>query len=265
MAGMAAMGCTSAAGPAPDGQAPDGWDLVLDEGFDGDTLDQDTWGTCHWWAEDGFCTLSSTGELERYGPDGVDVADGTLRLTARDEPVTTEDGDRYEYTSGMISSGRASDDAADEPRFAFTYGYAEARLRVPAGRGLWSAFWLLPVTNEPLPEIDVVEVLGDTPSTARHHFHWALEGRTESEGRDREVDDLSAGWHTFAVDWRPGRIIWLVDGEQTWELSGPAISDEPMYPVINLAVGGDWPGDPDGSTEFPATLEVDHIRVWQQP
>ena len=67
------------------------------------------------------------------------------------------------------------------------------------------------------------------------------------------------------MDWRPGRITWIIDGRERWRVTGDPVSDEAMYLVLNLAVGGDWPGDPDDTTRFPATVEAEWIRVWQGP
>jgi beta-glucanase (GH16 family) len=86
-----------------------------------------------------------------------------------------------------------------------------------------------------------------------------------SLGNDRKVADLSAGWHDFAVDWSPEAIIWYLDGREMWRVDDPdIIPSEPMYLIINLAVGGDWPGPPDEETVFPARFEIDHARIWQR-
>jgi beta-glucanase (GH16 family) len=164
----------------------------------------------------------------------------------------------------MISSGPPTWEGSP-PRFALRYGYVEARLRLPAGQGLWPAFWLLPVDRESRPEIDVVEVLGDSTGTARFHYHYLDEhGVRRSLGDDWRGPDLAAGWHRFAVDWRPGSITWIVDGRARWRVRGPRVSDEPMYLVLNLAVGGIYPGPPGEQTRFPTAVEADWIRVWRE-
>jgi beta-glucanase (GH16 family) len=171
--------------------------------------------------------------------------------------VTTPDGS-FHYTSGMVTTGPPR--WRTRPKFAFTYGYVEARMRLPAGRGLWPALWLLPADQGSRPEIDIVEVLGHDTDRARFHYHPR---GGDSLGHHWAGPDLTAGWHRFAVDWRPGEITWIVDGRARWRVRGPAVSREPMYLVLNLAVGGDWPGAPDGATAFPARMEVDWVRVWQ--
>ncbi len=245
------------AGPGPDRA------LVFSEDFD-EPLDPTLWNRCHWWEPVG-CTITSNNEEQLYLPGNVTVADEVGTLTARKEPVTNDDGTPFAYTSGMISTGPP---ANDEPaNLAFTYGYVEARLRLPAGQGLWPAFWLLPADEESRPEIDVVETLGHTPDRARFHVHLTAEDGTELDpGHDWVDEGLADGdWHTYAVDWRPGSVTWIVDGRARWRIAGPAVPDEPLYLVLNLAVGGDWPGSPDASTPMPAELEAEWIRVWQGP
>jgi beta-glucanase (GH16 family) len=243
-----------------------GADLLLDEDFAGDRVDPAVWNTCHWWAVDGGCTIESNDELEWYQAGNVAVADGVLRLEAREQAVVTPDGGRYPYTSGMISSGPAPGDGDRPVRFAFTYGYVEALLRLPSDTGLWPAFWLLPADEESRPEIDIVETVGDDTDTARFHFHYVDDdGEERSLGHDWSGADLAAGWHTFAVDWRPGVITWIVDGRERWRVEGAMVPDEPMYVVLNLAVGGVYPGPPDDETEFPAVVEADWVRVHEAP
>jgi beta-glucanase (GH16 family) len=241
---------------------PDGLELVFEDEFSGDELDGDVWGTCHWWQDEG-CTIESNEELERYLPGNVEVDDGVVTLEAREES-TEQDGVELPYTSGMITT--AAPGYEERARREFTYGWVEARLRLPAGRGLWPAFWLLPSSQESRPEIDVLEVLGHDPSRAELHYHYLDDGAEESVGTDVVVDGLDDGdWHTYAVDWSPGRITWIIDGRAWFEVTGDDVSDEAMYLVFNLAVGGEWPGAPDETTELPAVAEADWIRVWQVP
>lgn len=255
-----AMGTATVAGtPRPH---PSTWRPVLNEGFSGRELDPDRWGRCHWWGRGG-CTIASNEELEWYLPDNVSVGDGRLRLEAREETVTSPEGDTYPYTSGMVSTGPRRYHA--RARFAFTYGYVEARLRLPQGPGLWPVFWLLPADSESRPEVDILETLGDTPDRARFHYHYLDgRGRRRSLGEDWSSTDLAdGGWHRFAVDWRRGSLTWIVDGRARWQVTGPSVPDEPLYVVLNLSVGGVYPGPPDATTGFPAAVEADWIRVWR--
>ncbi|HYF47476.1 MAG TPA: glycoside hydrolase family 16 protein, partial [Acidimicrobiales bacterium] len=241
---------------------PSGWNRVLNEDFDV-PLRSWRWNRCHWW-NDGGCTIASNHELQWYLPGNVWVSNGRLVMEARRQDVTTPTGARYDYSSGMVTTGPPQYRTA--AKFAFTYGYAEARIRIPAGRGLWPAFWLLPADQQSRPEIDVVEVLGHDTRTSRFHYHYVdRSGVRRSLGHRWTGPELAGTWHRFAIDWRPGEITFIVDGQARWRVRGNEVSNEPMYLVFNLAVGGDYPGPPDSSTRFPARFEVDWVRVWQAP
>jgi beta-glucanase (GH16 family) len=238
-----------------------GTSVVLDENFDGSALDTRIWNTCHWWGDEG-CTISSNDELEWYRPEQVAVSDGVLRLTADRIPTRGSDGKDYEYRSGMVTTGPVSSDD-DQAKVSWTYGTVEARLRVPAGRGLWPAVWMLPVSRESKPEIDILEVIGQDPGEVLMHFHPVDVNEEDIPGKTYRLHGktLAEGWHTIGLDWQPERLTWFVDGREVWHLRGDQVPDEPMYLVLNLAVGGFYPGPPDDSTKFPATFEIDRIRV----
>jgi beta-glucanase (GH16 family) len=189
---------------------------------------------------------------------------GLLKLQARQETFIASDENTYDYTSGMITSGRSSSETSLPPNFTFQYGYAEIRARVPAGQGLWPAFWMLPATHESKPEIDVLEILGDDPQTVHMFFHYRdIDGSADKDGSSWTGPDFSKDWHTFAVDWQPEAITWYIDGIERKRYDEIThVPAEPMYLLANLAVGGDWPGPPDSSTLFPSNYEIDYIRVW---
>lgn len=252
-------GCASSADPDPTTRASvtrQNWRMILNEEFAGTTLDASRWSTCYWWADE-TCTNEANNELQLYTPGNVAVSDGTLRLTARQEAASWN-GQPFAYTSGMISGSRER-----ETMVPFLYGYVEARARVPAGSGLWSALWLLPADHETRPEIDIFEIVGETPDIDHHALHSPAE---EKPLRHRvATSDLSAGWHVFGVDWAPDHVTWYVDGRKTWTVTRPhMIPRVPMYVVANLAVGGDFPTQVLPSTPFPSALEIDYIRVWQK-
>lgn len=235
------------------------WTQVLSEEFDGDRLDRDLWSTCYWWGHGG-CTNLSNNELQWYRDGNITVADGVLTLEAREYDVDTPEGE-YNYISGLINTGRYADE--DQDAFNLTYGYVEVRARVPRGKGLWPAIWLLPSDHESKPEIDIMEVLGHAPDVLEMHYHHRLADQDMSFGSDRIVSDMSADWNVFGLEWTPDAIIWFFNGEEVWRFTDRRlISNEPMYLILNLAVGGDWPGDPDEDTEFPARFDIDYVRVW---
>lgn len=243
----------------------DGMRLVFSDDFSSPTLDRDRWTTCYWWDEGG-CTNEGNDELEWYQPDNVRVRDGMLELTALEQTVQAPDGTRFPFTSGMVTTGREQYETSTPPRFAFQYGVVEVRARVPAGQGLWPALWLLPTSHESRPEIDLLEVDGARPDIGTAHLHFTdADGRRRAEGHEWQGDDLSEGWHTFTLDWRPDRIIWYVDDVARWSFTDARhIPAEPMYLLANLAVGGEFVGDPGPQTEFPATFAIDHVKVWQR-
>jgi beta-glucanase (GH16 family) len=237
--------------------------LIFDDEFDGSTLNANKWVPTYWWGDNG-CTIATNNELEWYLPDDVLVTNGTLRLRAQKRTVIGSDGKTYHYTSGVVTTGRASSSLPTPTKFEFKYGYTEVRAWVPKGKGLWPAFWLLSSDQDWPPEIDVTEIIGDQPNITNMTIHYLTGGGTEaSSGGEWAGPDFSAGWHTFGMDWQPGAVIWYVDGvERRRDTTVSHIPAESMYLLLNLAVGGDWPGAPDASTVFPAYFDVDYVRVW---
>lgn len=240
------------------------WQLVFNEDFDA-PLSPDKWTSCYWWDNDG-CTNLGNSELQWYRPENVIVSDGQLILRAKQESVTGHEGRIYDYTSGMVTSGRHYSERTGTDRFATTYGYFEIRAKVPAGKGLWSAFWLLPSSQKSKPEIDVMEVLGHATDVLEMHAHYLdADGASQNPGSEVRVPDMSKEFHTFGLDWRRDAIVWYFNGEEKWRYSvAEHISKEPMYILLNLAVGGEWPGSPEASTRFPADYIIDYVRVWKR-
>jgi beta-glucanase (GH16 family) len=233
---------------------------LFTQNFDGSRLNTSRWSPCYWWSARG-CTNLANAELQWYLPQQVQLANGTLRLVARPQTVVGINGKRFDYVSGLVSNL-----TPDRDLFSFTYGYVEARARVPKGAGLWSAFWLLPATRESKPEIDVFEIMGDEPDRTYMHVHYLKDGVPLQQGFDVRGADFSRGWHTFGLYWSHDVLIWYVDGQPVWYVTRTRqIPDEPMYLVANLAVGGRYAGPPTRATRFPATLRFDSIKVWSLP
>jgi beta-glucanase (GH16 family) len=237
--------------PSPVG--PKGqWQLSFADEFNGDSLDQTKWNVLY--PSGG---LKGT-ELEQYEPYGVTVSNGALHLTAQlfDSAHIKKDPN-HPYTSGMVASW---DKVVVNPGSVI-----EARLRVPFGKGMWPAFWLRPQDGTWPPEIDVVEVLGSSSSIWRQAVHWKSNGVTQSQGFQENGVDSSA-WHTVTVQWDLTQVIWFIDGVQQGIVQDPdQVPHVPMYLVADLAIGGGWEVNPDSTTHFPATLDVDYIRVWVRP
>ena len=200
-------------------------------------------------------------ELQRYTglPENAALdGNGNLAIVARRSAG--------EYTSArLITQGK----------FEFTYGSVEARMRLPRGRGIWSAFWMLGANLPVCPwpncgEIDIVESLGHDPHTTYGTLHGpGYAGRHGIARSYRHETDLTDDFHVFGVDWQPNRVRWSLDGVTHATLAAsdlgdkPWVHDHPFFILLNVAVGGDWPGEPDASTPFPAALLVDYVRVYQ--
>ena len=246
----------------PVGQIGD-WRLIFSDDFNGVALNTQKWQTCYWWDKRG-CTIITNNELEWYQPDNVSLENGALQLRAQQQQIDASNGNAYDYTSGMITSGRATSNTSRPAKFTFVYGYAEMRAKIPKGQGLWPAFWLLPADHTSRPEIDVMEIIGDEPHVVNLRFHYQATGDEGDVGGSWTGPDFSADWHTFAIDWRPEALIWYVDGAERWRYEDKArIPSVAMYLLINLAVGGDWPGPPNATTPFPSDFQIDYVRVWQ--
>jgi beta-glucanase (GH16 family) len=232
-------------GTAPEAQnAAGGWRLVFNDEFDGSSLDEKKWTSAYPWGRD----RSSVGELQYYAPDAFEVKDGKLRIIAKPSSRST-----HKYDSGLISTHKS---------FTAKYGRFEIRCKMPNGQGLWPAFWLLPITTDWPPEIDVFEALGHEPTTVHMHAHWKENGKHRQSGDTFKGPNFQNEFHTFAVEWTPEKIVWFVDGVKRYEVVGKS-PNEPMYLIANLAVGGSWPGSPNATTSFPAFFDIDYIRAYE--
>lgn len=220
----------------------------------------------YWWGV-GKSTNDGNNEKELYLPSQVTVSNGALHLTAIPQAGTL--GNKtYTHASGMVTTGPNAN--SQGTRFEFTYGFIEARMKIPKGKGLWPALWLQQASGTKgwPPEIDVMETLGAVPGTIQHHFHY-LNGsnvHVDSPGAytPSPAVDFTADWHVYGCYWTPTAIRWYVDGveSRTAFTDAARIPSVPLYLLVNLAVGGNWGGDPDASTQFPATVDVDYLKVW---
>ena len=157
----------------------------------------------------------------------------------------------YQYTSGELNTQHS---------FNQLYGYFEMRAELPAGQGVWPAFWLLPTNYTSPQELDVMEVLGKGPTQLWTSVHSSVTGASNAVATT--VADTSAGFHTYGMDWEPDKITFYFDGQPVFSEATPADMNRPMYVIVNLALGGNWGGAVDSSTPFPAELQVDYIRAW---
>jgi hypothetical protein len=159
----------------------------------------------------------------------------------------------YGYTSGVLTTQGA---------FSQTYGYFEVRAQVPEGQGLWPAFWLLNENEQWPPELDVMEVIGSETNWLTQTVH--TDTGTAISGNSWSIDNLSAGYHSYGMDWTANQITFYLDGRQTFSIATPWDLNSPMYMVLNLAVGGNWPGAPDATTNWAnAKYNIDYVRVYE--
>lgn len=241
---------------------PHNYRLVFSDEFQSNELDGLKWTTQYRWGS----TWIINSEKQFY-------VDQLSNPWFGYKPFTL-DGE-YLYISATQTPDYLRNNAVGQPylsgamttynKFSMKYGYVEMRAKLPRGRGLWSAFWLLHQhDNDRRPEIDVVEYIGHQESLVYQTYHW-MDGWAHKRTPSYEAwgPDYSQDFHTYAVKWEPGKITWYIDGERKNEVVDGNVSWEDMYLLVNLAVGGWWPGDPDGSTQFPATMVVDYIRAYQ--
>ena len=259
--GNAPQNGTRSAQPAPSGgSVPAGYSLAFAEEFEGGGIDGSKWNTRYRWGTNWIIN----NERQYY----IDVQNGGIgrspfendgnHLTIKAE--RTPDSLRGQANGQPWTSGAMTTFG----KFSMRYGYVEMRAKFPAGQGLWPAFWLLHEGNDgSRPEIDVVEFVGKRRDKVYQTYHY-YENYVLRSTPSFEVGggDWSADFHTYGMKWEPGRITWYVDGRETNSYSSGNVSSESMYLLVNLAVGGVWNGDPDGSTPSPARYTIDYIRAY---
>ncbi|MCR5613016.1 family 16 glycosylhydrolase [Treponema sp.] len=239
-------------------------DLVWVENFDGDKVNSEDWN--FEFHEPGWVNH----ELQSYGDSAQNtyVKDGMLVI----QPL--KNGSKY--TSGRINT---------QGKHEFMYGRMEARLKVPKGKGFLPAFWMMPADESfygqwpKCGEIDIMEVLGDQINKVYGTLHFG-EPHTQKQGTySLKKGNFADEFHVFAVEWEPAEMRFYVDGIMFYKVSDwftkkpgkkeepyPAPYNQKFYIILNVAVGGDWPGNPDASTKFGqnAQMVVDYVKVYQK-
>nr|WP_282104105.1 family 16 glycosylhydrolase [Methylobacterium sp. 37f] len=219
-----------------------------------------TWQTKY--PQAGLRTLPNNKEDEYYSDSSVgvnpfSVKDGVLDITAAraTQGVETPLGSGLDWTSGVITTYKS---------FSQLYGYFEVRAQLPAGKGFWPAFWLLPADLSWPPELDVFEVLGDEPGTIYASTHSKVGGPNVTETQTVFGIDTSKGFHTYGVDWQADTITYYVDNNAVARLATPSDMNKPMYMLLNLAVGdaGSWPGATDATTPAEGHMLIDSVRAY---
>jgi len=210
-------------------------------------------------------------ELEYYTARTVNAVQqgGNLNIIALKETYTGPDGVTRNYTSARLKT---------ENLFSQAYGRFEARIKIPAGQGMWPAFWMLgndigSVGWPACGELDIMENIGKEPTIVHGSMHGsgftgASLGSPYSLPNNANFAD---DFHLYAIEWEPGVVRFYVDSA-LYETRTPADLpagavwpfDHPFFIILNVAVGGDWPGSPDGTTVFPQTMLVDYVRVYKK-
>ena len=229
----------------PDGSAPDPSKWAFDVGGNG-------WGN---------------NELEYYTSrtNNARIKDGKLVIEARQE----------DFGGKNITSARL----LTKNKYSWTYGRIEARIKVPRGQGIWPAFWMLGTNIDfvhwpTCGEIDIMENIGKEPGTVHGTVHGpgysgdaGIGGPFALPGGAAFADDF----HDFAIEWERNRIRWFVDGQPYFTVTPASLPkgtqwvfNQPKFLLLNLAVGGGWPGYPDAKTTFPQRMVVDYVRVYNK-
>lgn len=245
----------------------EGYNLLWNDEFSGSKLNDKIWNK----------EIRPSGwtnhELQAYTQDkeNIYVKDGKLVLKAVQH--TLKSGSHY-YTSGKVQTSHKKD---------FMYGRVVVRAKAPKGQGLWPAIWMMPTDekygNWPVcGEIDIMEVLGNDTTKTHGTIHYGAPHGQKQGTYVTKGASFSDDFHEFMIDWEPGEFRWYIDGElyfkeNNWfarsrageDFDYPAPFNQNFFIQLNLAVGGDWPGDPDESTDFnKAQFEIDYIRVYQK-
>ena len=228
------------------------WKLVWSDEFDKTGLpDASKWGN-----EVGFIRNN---ELQYYTPRRIEnsvIKDGKLLIVGRKESYESAN-----YTSASLTT---------DGKYSWTYGKIDARIKLPKGQGMWPAFWMLGQNIHQVGwprcgEIDIMEHINNE-DLLHGTLHWYNEKHVSSGGTTQ--CDVTK-YHNYTVEWDKVSVRWFLDGIKYWEVTikdGINSTEEfqkPHYIILNLAIGGTWPKNPDATTVFPDTMYVDYVRVYQ--
>jgi beta-glucanase (GH16 family) len=253
----------------PESPARPGWKLVWSDEFNGpDTSPVDT---TKWVSESGGNGWGNQ-ELEYYTtrPENAFQQGGNLVIKVLQEKYTGADGVARDYTSARLKT---------LGKFSQKYGRFEARIKIPQGQGIWPAFWMLgdnigKIGWPKCGEIDIMENIGKEPATVHGTIHGP--GYSGDKGISAPYSlppdqHFADDFHLYAVEWEPKAIRFYVD-DHLYATRTPAdlpsgtkwVYNHPFFLLLNVAVGGGWPGNPDATTVFPQTMLVDYVRVYKR-
>jgi beta-glucanase (GH16 family) len=247
---------------------PAGWKLVWQDEFNSPELSSKKWNVL-------TREQSKHNEVQYYVPDEVYIENGSLRLRSRKRDYGSQ-----HYTSGRVDTSG---------KFAPVYGRFEIRGRLPGGKGIWPAYWLYPQNRDwpmeqlmahavaegrerQIPEerpwyteMDIMEFLGHERNIlyATYHYHTFAGEKKSTSGTLKGDVDFTKDFHLYTFEWDPDEMRWFIDGKQIFATK-TAVPHAPHYLIINTAVGGQWPGEPDETTVFPQYHDIDYVRVYQR-
>jgi beta-glucanase (GH16 family) len=257
-------------GEAQNEKAPEGYTLVWSDEFNGKN---GSLPDASKWTYDIGGSGWGNHELEYYTSqrENARIEDGKLVITARRDAYTGPDGAKFNYTSARLKT---------QGLFSQAYGRFEARIKLPAGQGIWPAFWLLgedigSVGWPKCGEIDIMENVGKEPGVNHGSLHGPSSANATSDLTETTTlpagQKLSDDFHVYAAEWEPGAVRFYLDANlyatftpAQWPAGGTWVFNHRFFLILNVAVGGDWPGPPDGTTVFPQTMLVDYVRVYKR-
>jgi beta-glucanase (GH16 family) len=235
---------------------PEGWALVWNDEFSGTEIDRHKWG----FQTGGTGFGNNEEQYYSNRPENAYLEADNLVIEAREE----------RYMGLHYSSAKMQTLVLGE----WQYGRIDIRARLPYGQGIWPAFWMLPARTIPSTgEIDIMEALGHEAQTVYGTLHYGAIDDPQHVGSSYTLEEgtFADDYHIFSIVWEAESIRWFIDGIQyqeqtefyTGDADSPSSFDHKYYLIINLAVGGTWPGRPDETTVFPQRLMVDYVRVYQ--
>ena len=244
----------------------EGWALVWNDEFDGPALNLEKWSFeigGHGWGNN---------ELQYYSDDDSTafIQDGKLVIRADLVPQGTGSSDNLRYFSSarLRTSGKGD----------WPYGRIEVKAKLALGQGIWPAIWMLPTDWmyggwPESGEIDIMEHVGYDPGRVHGSIHTGSYNHkiNTQRGGSKLLDKISSKFYVYAIEWYEDRIDFLIDDSKYFSFQNDGKNDFNTWPfnqrfhlLINIAVGGDWPGSPDETTQFPTEMEVEYVRVYEK-
>jgi beta-glucanase (GH16 family) len=218
------------------------WKLIWQDEFDSNKINKANWTALH--RKDNY-----NNELQFYTQENAAVNNGALTLVGKKE---LKEGKNY--TSGLIDT---------RGKFSFKYGRIDIKAKTPKGKGIFPAIWLLPDrSGKPYPEVDIMEMIGQEPFNIYGVVHYEESGKFTKNYNMAKIENYNE-YHVYTLEWSESNLKWYVDNT-LFHSSSIGVPQENMYILINLAIGGNWPGNPDIKTEFPSYFNIDYVRVYKE-